>query len=176
MDPLSQQCLNFMKFVDDCTIYCIASRGLQYLPLQIAEGCTTYFSNDYGEAVLQYHGAHEEMYRIRIRKKTSNVILTHEGLQEYMLKGIEKCFQGQVIMEGILMFCSLYIDTAIFCFRYERSDLINDSLITTVSLVFEEYVKTLFEEMTPSLINLQWYEIIQMGINLVEREKAAGKI
>ncbi|GBM01383.1 hypothetical protein AVEN_236206-1 [Araneus ventricosus] len=175
MDLMSQQRLNFMKFMDDCAVYCIASWGLQYQPLQIPEGYTTYFSNDYGEAVLQYHGAHEEMYRMRIRKRSSSKILTHEGLQEYMLEGIKKCFQEQATMEGMLMFCSLYIDTAIYCFRYETANLINESLVSTVSLVFEEYVKILFDEMDASHITALWHEIRQIGINLVEREKATAQ-
>ncbi|KAF8786981.1 hypothetical protein HNY73_008623 [Argiope bruennichi] len=174
MEFIEQQRLNFLKFVDDCAVYCIEKSGLVYQPLQILGRYERFFIASYGDAVLQYHGAHDEMYQQSIRKIPHSIFFTHQGMLEYMNEGVRKCFTGgSTIMEGILMFCCLYVDTAIYCFRFGHGAFINTTLIYTVNAVFEDHVKRLFISVERALVSQLWNDIMQKGMDLIEREKAA---
>ncbi|GFT70020.1 uncharacterized protein NPIL_540851 [Nephila pilipes] len=156
---------NFIKFVFDTLVYCLNVVGLQWAPIEIAIG-DGYFIYEYGDAVLQYRNANDEMYRKTIRAVPHDKLLEVTALLQYVQNGAILSFEDS-LFEGIFKFCAFLVDISIYCFRYERSDLIDISVVPCVGFMYDQYLADLFRDCNHKM----WNEIITTGLEIVERQK-----
>ncbi|GIY94697.1 hypothetical protein CEXT_750051 [Caerostris extrusa] len=144
----------------DTLTFCLDLAGLEWkCPHPIPGECRKYFTEEYGDAVYRHRCAFEEAYRRMVRAIPSKVFLEPVQIMQYLQNGIIGNFNKSTIVQGLFKSCSLLVDTAIFCFRYHRRDLVDGCFHQAIIYLYEEHVGVLFEGDTRGV----WQDILITG-------------